>query len=341
MRLHRYFTDSSVIQRGRPFTVKGFEAVGKVTVCFGGKEYSAVTENGAFAVVCPPQSGSFEPVAFTVRDGSGETLKFTAFFGDVFLCAGQSNMEYCIEGLDDRDDVLAACAEAKGIYFLNTYGTLSDGVALVRSATPLADFVGEVRWQPIFDESAKYLSAVAAIVALKLIKRADTPIGLVCNPVGGVQICAYLPRRIWSAGSITGGAAEVAVGTGGLRVVGTPAQREYFYFGASPLIDLCCNPHGLQQFTSLKVCMIRRSGDAHFCGFLVRGGGFVYRFEPKEIEWDGTRKVFDVDLLNARAGDGNSAENDREILRTAHAAELYFRGREKTEILIEWIMPVP
>lgn len=167
-----------------------------MTVCFGGKEYSAVAENGAFAVVCPPQSGSFEPVAFTVRDGSGETLKFTAFFGDVFLCAGQSNMEYCIEGLDDRDDVLAACAEAKGIYFLNTYGTLSDGVALVRSATPLADFVGEVRWQPIFDESAKYLSAVAAIVALKLIKRADAPIGLVCNPVGGVQICAYLPQSL-------------------------------------------------------------------------------------------------------------------------------------------------
>ena len=53
-----------------------------------------------------------------------------------------------------------------------------------------------MRWQPIFDESAKYLSAVAAIVALKLIKRADAPIGLVCNPVGGVQICAYLPQSL-------------------------------------------------------------------------------------------------------------------------------------------------
>ncbi len=33
-------------------------------------------------------------------------------------------------------------------------------------------------------------------VALKLIKRADAPIGLVCNPVGGVQICAYLPQSL-------------------------------------------------------------------------------------------------------------------------------------------------
>ncbi|PWM75376.1 MAG: hypothetical protein DBX59_01945 [Bacillota bacterium] len=656
MELHKYFNGVSVMQRDMPFCVKGFSAVGRVTVNYDGKEYSAVSENGAFSVPCPSHAGSFAPCAFTVRDESGETLSFTARFGDVLLCAGQSNMEYCIEGLSDKDGVLARCAEAQGIYFVNTYGTLSDESGnLLRSETPLADFVGDVEWKPISDESAKYLSAVAALAALELAERANAPIGLVCNPVGGVQICAYLPqsliegdelvknnltergfysangfntygfdnytqpcglyneriaplagcsfkamlwyqgesdardfaradytrralkgmikhyralfgekmifaaahiareiypltpdgynyvneatdiavreinaeygdenafaapqydgevewlipdgrfgynpihpvsktkisrrlakglenrlyggepyrfpeiefvrfeggtarvfvradmplkggavygfalaekggvyapalarvvsereievrhpmmqnpvaltyaycrynqycnlqtadgmpvkpyrtaiedvadkayyqtnwweycafaeitennnsaesgaflpRKVWSAGSITGGKAEVSIAQDGLRVAGEPKQREYFFFGASPLIDLCGNPHRLENFSSLQVCMTRLSGDARFCGFLVRGGGFVYRFEPTNIEWNGERKVFNVDLTNACAGDG--APNDREILRTAHAAEFYFRGKEKTEILIEWALPAP
>ena len=658
MKLHKYFSDGAVIQRDMPFAVKGFAAVGTVTAEYDGETHSALSENGAFFIPCPPHAGSFAPCVVTVRDESGEALSFSARFGDVFLCAGQSNMEYCIEALNDRDETLARCAKAEGIYFINTYGVLSgEKGELVRSADPLDDLVGEPRWKPISDGSAKFLSAVAAIAALELAERADAPVGLVCSPVGGVQICAYLPqpliegdelvksnltarglysengfntygfdnytqpcglyneriaplvglafkamlwyqgesdakdfararyyrralfllvkhyralfgekmifaaahvareiypltpdgynyvneaidsavralnaeygdenafaapqydgevewlipdgrygyhpihpvnktkialrlakglenrlyggeeyrfpeidsvkfeegrarvfvrggpplkrgaaygftlaekdgvyapafaravsdceaevyhpniknpaaltyafcrydrycnlqtedgmpvkpyrtavedvtgkkyyqtnwweycafsqitenncspdsgaflpRRIWSAGRITGGEAEVEITESGLRVTGEPKQREYFFFGASPLIDLCGNPHGLENFSSLQVCMTRLSGDARFCGFLVRGGGFVYRFEPTNIEWNGGRRVFNVDLKNARDGEGNTLPRCGEILRTAHAAELYFRGKEKTEILIEWVLPAP
>lgn len=147
MKLHKYFSDGAVIQRDMPFAVKGFAAVGTVTAEYDGETHSALSENGAFFIPCPPHAGSFAPCVVTVRDESGEALSFSARFGDVFLCAGQSNMEYCIEGLNDRDETLSRCAKAEGIYFINTYGVLSgEKGELVRSAEPLDDLVGEPRW---------------------------------------------------------------------------------------------------------------------------------------------------------------------------------------------------
>ena len=140
MKLHKYFSDGAVIQRDMPFAGKGFAAVGTVTAEYDGETHSALSENGAFFIPCPPHAGSFAPCVVTVRDESGEALSFSARFGDVFLCAGQSNMEYCIEALNDRDETLARCAKAEGIYFINTYGVLSgEKGELVRSADPLDD----------------------------------------------------------------------------------------------------------------------------------------------------------------------------------------------------------
>jgi len=59
-----------------------------------GDVYEATVENGLFSVVLPPTSAhKMEPYSFVATNTEGETVELkNVLFGDVWYCAGQSNM---------------------------------------------------------------------------------------------------------------------------------------------------------------------------------------------------------------------------------------------------------
>lgn len=99
--VHNLFQSNMVIQRDKPIKVWGWAAPGKkVTVTFAGASASATAaEDRSWAVTLPAQEASSEPRAMAVA-AEDTTLELdNILVGDVWLCGGQSNMEFEIAKL--------------------------------------------------------------------------------------------------------------------------------------------------------------------------------------------------------------------------------------------------
>ena len=89
------FSDYAVLQRDKPVAVWGWSKAGaKVTVNIAGKTARATTaKNGKWMAILPtmPAGG---PYNLSISSGS-QVLSFSdVWLGEVWLCSGQSNMEW-------------------------------------------------------------------------------------------------------------------------------------------------------------------------------------------------------------------------------------------------------
>ena len=102
------FTDDMVLQRGQPDPIWGWAAPGAaVTVRVDGQEASAVAgPDGEWTARLPPLPVG-GPYTLSVTGPQSETLR-NVLVGDVWLCSGQSNMEFGVGNLLDARAVIAA-----------------------------------------------------------------------------------------------------------------------------------------------------------------------------------------------------------------------------------------
>jgi sialate O-acetylesterase len=106
--------------------------------------------------------------------------------GDVFLCSGQSNMQY---GLGEAADYAAVVAKALPRLRLGTVG-------LNAAAEPKESF--DLHWQAASPAVAKKFSALAYCMAYELYRQdpklADVPIGMLEDCMGATVIESWLPK---------------------------------------------------------------------------------------------------------------------------------------------------
>ena len=97
VRLPRLVRDSMVLQRDTRLNIWGWAGVGeKVTVTFKGKAYRARTGgDGKWSVALPPSKAG-GPYTMDIKAGNTISLK-EILVGDVWVCAGQSNMVHTME----------------------------------------------------------------------------------------------------------------------------------------------------------------------------------------------------------------------------------------------------
>src|SRR5688500_13783816 len=91
------WSDHVVVQRDAPIRVEGSTAAGeRVSGTLGGQSAAAQADSqGRFTLEFPARPASSAPLALTVTgaDGSSATVS-DILIGDVWLCSGQSNMEF-------------------------------------------------------------------------------------------------------------------------------------------------------------------------------------------------------------------------------------------------------
>ncbi|MGE5488702.1 MAG: sialate O-acetylesterase [bacterium] len=169
------FGDNMVLQRGKANTFWGWSEPGdRVTVEVAGKSASAVAgQDGRWEVKLePPAVGG----PYTVKISGRETVQFTnVLVGDVWLCSGQSNMQFPLAGaLNGAEEVKAA--NHPEIRFFNVAEHVSYGSADVPQGS----------WKVVSPETARQgLSAVAYFFARSVREKVKVPIGLVQAAVGG------------------------------------------------------------------------------------------------------------------------------------------------------------
>jgi sialate O-acetylesterase len=105
------------------------------------------------------------------------------YFGEVWFCSGQSNMQMQLPFVLNGDAEVKNCANSLIRFFTTPYGS---------GATPQAVFGYAGNWYPVSPDTAGNLSGVGYFFARKLQKRLDTPIGIICSAVGGSLIESWI-----------------------------------------------------------------------------------------------------------------------------------------------------
>ncbi len=183
VRLPALFTDHAVLQRDRPLPVWGWADAGeKVQVTLGKQSAEAMaSKDGRRQVTLKAQPVSKEPLVLEVQ-GKNRVVVKDVFLGDVWLCSGQSNMEFGLGGCDAGDDIRAA-----GQPLIRQFG-----VEYHFAATPQTDAKG--RWAVCSPQTAPGFTAVGFYFARRVHKETGVPIGLLRSCVGGTNIELWMSQ---------------------------------------------------------------------------------------------------------------------------------------------------
>ncbi len=192
VKLSNVFTDHMVLQRERPTPIWGrADAGAQVTVEFAGqKKTTKAGADGKWLLKLDPLPASAEGRELSVRaDGDSEKASVTdVVVGDVWLCSGQSNMHFRMQGVEKAAEEIAAAKHPSVRFFTVTHQF---------SQSPLDELGGT--WRAVSPDSAADCSAVAYFFGVALQQKLDIPIGLVLSSVGGTRIESWMRAETLAA----------------------------------------------------------------------------------------------------------------------------------------------
>lgn len=185
--LARIFGDHVVLQRDRPISIYGNASPGeKVTVTLSGATLETTADaSGRWRVAMPalPAGG---PHTLTARAKDREQNASDVLIGDVWLCSGQSNMEWTVRNTLNADN------EAR----FSANDTIRQ-VTIPRFAavSPRVDFDSALEWKIAGPATTPHFSAVCYYTVRELQKTVNVPMGMVVSSWGGTRIETWLSRE--------------------------------------------------------------------------------------------------------------------------------------------------
>jgi sialate O-acetylesterase len=187
VKLPRLISDGIVLQRDTKVRVWGWADPGEtVTITLQKKKFAAkANSTGEWQVMLPPQKagGPYE----MVFKGKNEIKISSVLFGDVWVCAGQSNMVIPMERVKEKypDEIAAADYPEIRNFFIPTLTNLEK---------PSADLPsGE--WKSANPKDILGFSAVAYFFAKKIYEKYHIPIGIINSSVGGTPVEAWISEN--------------------------------------------------------------------------------------------------------------------------------------------------
>jgi sialate O-acetylesterase len=180
---HGLFTDGAVLQRNRAVPVWGTAAEGeKVTVSLQGQKLTTTARDGKWMVTLKPMSAG-GPYTLTVAGENTVELR-NILVGEVWICSGQSNMEFTLQGattgrqaLDESQDPL-----------LHLY-------VVPHNAQPMPIHEVNGAWRESGPDTAARFSAVGYFFGRDLRRALKVPVGLIETNWGGT------PAQAWTSHS--------------------------------------------------------------------------------------------------------------------------------------------
>lgn len=182
------FGDNMVLQRDREIPVWGKAEPGeKVTVRLGQRQASGTADDNGKWMVRLPAVAAGGPHELTVQAGNTLTLE-NVLVGEVWVCSGQSNMEWPMTRVDNTEQEIEAADHPRLRLF---------SVKRTTSETPLDDV--EASWRTCTPETVHDFSAVAYFFGRGLHEKLDVPVGLVKTAWGGTPAEYWTPPAMFEA----------------------------------------------------------------------------------------------------------------------------------------------
>lgn len=207
-RLPACFGDHMVLQQGRPLPVWGTAGPAEeVRVRFGGAVVTGTAgSDGRWRVELPPQRSSAEGRPLVVEGRTTITLA-DVLVGEVWLCAGQSNMLLPL-GKADRSAAVVAAADDPLLRLL-PLAAAAGGDPPPYSSAEIAALQPETftsgSWVRSSPAAARSFSAVAFFFARRLRGELGVPVGVIQVAVGGSPTEAWIGRASLASRAETAG----------------------------------------------------------------------------------------------------------------------------------------
>ncbi|MEJ2006255.1 MAG: sialate O-acetylesterase [Cyclobacteriaceae bacterium] len=173
------FSDHMDLQRGEVVPVWGWsEANDNITVEFNEEVYTAKADELGFwqAEIPPMKTGG--PYYMLIKGGAGEVLFNDVMIGDVWLCSGQSNMEWIVANSNNADSEIRNSDHPEIRHFKVSNSWSKDK----------AEHLEGGPWEVASPETTGDFTAVGYFFARELRKHVDVPIGLLNSSWGGSRI---------------------------------------------------------------------------------------------------------------------------------------------------------
>lgn len=188
VRLPNVFGDHMVLQRDQPNPVWGKAAAGEqVTVSIADQTHTAQADAaGDWRVTLAPL-GLGEPLELIVR-GENEVRFRDVLVGEVWVCSGQSNMQWRFSQTENAD-LIALSAKMPEIRMIN--------FPQVGSQEPI--WTHDRAWMVCSPETVGGFSAIGYYFARQLHQTLDVPVGMINNAWGGSACEAWVEREVLAA----------------------------------------------------------------------------------------------------------------------------------------------
>lgn len=184
------YTDNMVIQRGEPICFSGMADRGdKVNVRFAGRKLSSVSgSDGRWRVEFPamPAGG---PYKLEISAGKTSFQFGNVWVGEVWLCAGQSNMEFKLSGCSTASEDIEEAPKQERLHLFNmkenwlTYDCVWPESAL--DSVNRLQYLTPQGWRMSDSSSASDFSAIGYHFGRTLADSLGCHVGLINCSVGG------------------------------------------------------------------------------------------------------------------------------------------------------------
>lgn len=198
LRMPITYTDHMVLQRNRPLTIHGMADAGKmVTVNIARQKQTVkVASDGRWqAKLLPLAAGG--PYVLSVTDGTSKLVYKDVMAGEVWLCSGQSNMEFMLkQSRTGKVDMPQATNDQIRLFDMKARWR-TDAVeweSTVLDSLNHLQYYTDARWELASSQSAGNFSAVAYYFGKMLQDSLKVPVGLICNAIGGSPTEAWIDR---------------------------------------------------------------------------------------------------------------------------------------------------
>ena len=181
---HALFSDNTVLQQQVKVPVWGTtDQADKITVSVAGQEVSAMPQDGKWRVDLAPLTAG-GPHVMTLTQGATKVEVKNVLVGEVWICGGQSNMQWPLDKCTGGSDAIANSANDKIRLF-----------TVPRKGTdkPETEVVGN--WTVASPSTVGDFSGVGYFFGRDLQKHLGVPVGLLASNLGGTAAEQWMSKE--------------------------------------------------------------------------------------------------------------------------------------------------
>ncbi|MCH5329265.1 MAG: sialate O-acetylesterase [Coprobacter sp.] len=199
LRLSELYSDNMVLQRNQLLEIQGkADAAAKVTVQIAGQKATTTADNrGRWRVTLQPlQAGT--GYELRIKAGKDEKVFRHVAVGEVWLCSGQSNMQFMLkQAVTAQNDIPLAADDDLRLFDMKPRWETNNEQWPVEALDSINHlfYFGPSRWAKTTPSAAADFSAVAYYFGKMLRDSLQVPVGLICNAVGGSPTEAWVDRH--------------------------------------------------------------------------------------------------------------------------------------------------